>query len=83
MCGKKAEAYAALDSLKLQKGHILPTNSVQIHLGLGGTGDAFACLDRPVDERDQMMRSIHSYPHFDPIREDLRFAALLRTMKLE
>lgn len=54
-----------------------------IHLGLGELGEAFAWMNRAVDDRDQMMTPIRSYPFFDPIRADPRFAALLRKMNLE
>lgn len=83
VCGKKAEARAVLDSLKRQERYILPTSFAHVHLGLGEIDAAFEWFDRAVDEQDQMMMPILSYAHFDPIREDPRFAALLRKMKLE
>ena len=82
VCGKKAEARAVLDSLKRQVRYVLPTSFAHIYLGLGEIGAAFEWFDRAVNERDQMMMPILSYAHFDPIREDPRFAALLRKMKL-
>ena len=36
-----------------------------------------------VEGRDQLMMPILSYAHYDPIREDPRFVALLRKMKLK
>jgi TolB-like protein/tetratricopeptide (TPR) repeat protein len=54
-----------------------------IHLGLGELEQAFAWMNRAVDERDPMMTPIRSYPFFDPIQADPRFAALLRKMNLE
>jgi hypothetical protein len=40
-------------------------------------------MDRAIDERDPMMTPIRSYPFFDPIRTDERFALLLRKMNLD
>jgi len=42
----------------------------------------FEWFDRAVEERDQIMMPILSYAHFDPLRNDPRFAAVLRKMKL-
>ena len=52
-------------------------------LGLGELDEAFAWMNRAIDERDPMMTPIRSYPFFDPIRADPRFEALLRKMNLE
>jgi hypothetical protein len=49
---------------------------------LGELEEAFAWMNRAVDERDPMMTPIRSYPFFDPIRADPRFGALLRKMNL-
>ena len=51
-------------------------------LGLGEF-EAFALMDRAIDERDSMMTPIGSYPFFDPMRADPRFVELLRKMKLD
>jgi hypothetical protein len=40
-------------------------------------------MDRAIEERDPIIVPIKSYPFFDPIRSDPRFAALLRKMKLD
>ena len=52
-------------------------------LGLGELDEAFAWMNRAVDQRDPMMTRIKSYEFFDPIRSDPRFAVLLRKMNLE
>ncbi len=83
VCGKKAEARAVLEQLQGSERYILPTSFAHVYLGLGEIDAAFEWFDRAVEERDQMMMPILSYAHFDPIREDPRFAALLRKMKLE
>ena len=71
-----------LAALQRSERYGLPTNVGQIHLGLGEIDAAFECFDQAVEERDQNMMPILSYAHFDPIRGDPRFEALLRKMKL-
>jgi hypothetical protein len=39
-------------------------------------------MNRAIEQRDPMMTPIKSYPFFDPIRGDPRFAGLLRKMRL-
>ncbi|MGE5325846.1 MAG: winged helix-turn-helix domain-containing protein [Deltaproteobacteria bacterium] len=82
VCGKKAQAREVLEGLKGQERYILPTTFAHIYLGLEETDAAFEWLDRAVEERDQMIMPILSYAHYDPIRQDPRFAPLLHKMKL-
>jgi TolB-like protein len=82
VCGREAEARAVLERLRRSERYVLPTSIAHIHFGLGEIDAAFEWFDRAVEERDQMMMPILSYGHFDPIRNDPRFAALLRKMKL-
>lgn len=82
VCGRKDEARGVLEQFHRSDRYILPTNVAHLHLGLGEVDAAFEWFDRAVDERDQNMMPILSYAHLDPIREDPRFAALLRKMKL-
>jgi len=82
VCGRKDEARGVLEQLYRSQRYILPTSFAHVHLGLGEIDAAFEWFDRAVEERDQNMMPILSYAHFDPIREDPRFAALLRKMKL-
>jgi len=81
-CGKKAEARAVLQQLRGLDSYVLPTAFAHTHLGLGELDAAFEWFDRAVEERDQNMMPILSYGHFDPIRNDPRFAALVGKMKL-
>jgi TolB-like protein/Tfp pilus assembly protein PilF len=83
--GTKAEARTLLKRLHglSEKVYVPPTSFAWIHIGLKELDAAFEWLNRAVDERDQYMMPIKSYGFFDPIRNDPRFAALLRKMKLE
>ena len=83
VCGRKAEARAVLEQFQRSERYILPTSVAHVHLGLGEIDAAFEWFDRAVEERDQNMMPILSYAHFDPLRADPRFAALLRKMNLK
>lgn len=83
--GETSEARDVLKRLHgmAAQAYVPPTSFAWIHLGLGEIDIAFECLNRAVDECDQLMMAIKSYAFFDPIRPDPRFAALLRKMNLE
>jgi TolB-like protein len=63
--------------------YVPPSAFAWIHLGLGEIDSAFEWMNRAVDDCDQFMMPIKTYPIFDPIRSDPRFIALLRKMNLE
>jgi TolB-like protein/Tfp pilus assembly protein PilF len=83
--GNAAEARDLLQRLQRMAAtaYVPPTAFAWIHLGLGDVDSAFEWLDRAIDARDQLMMPIKSYPIFDPIRSDPRFAGLLRKMNLD
>jgi hypothetical protein len=63
--------------------YVPPTSFAWTYLGLRDVDTAFVWLDRAIDARDQFMMPIKSYAFFDPIRDDPRYHALLRKMKLD
>jgi TolB-like protein/Tfp pilus assembly protein PilF len=83
--GNAAEVRELLEQLRRMAAtaYVPPTAFAWIYLGLGEWDSAFEWLDRAIDSRDQLMMPIRSYPLFDPIRADPRFAALLRKMNLD
>ncbi len=85
LSGNTSEAHALLQRLydKAAVGYVPPTSLAWIHLGLGETDAAFEWLDRAVDACDQLLMPIKSYSFLHPIRNDSRFATLLRKMNLE
>lgn len=82
VCCRKLETRAVLKQLQRSERYTLPTNFAHVHFGLGEFDAAFGWFDRVVEERDQNMMPILSYAHFDPTRQDSRFTALLRKMRL-
>ena len=82
--GNDVEARDLLARLHAKAGqtYVPASTFAWIHLGLGELDEAFAWMNRAIDQRDPMMTPIKSYPFFDPIRADPRFAALLRKMNL-
>jgi serine/threonine-protein kinase len=63
--------------------YVLPTSFAWIHLGLGEIDQAFTWMEKAIEERDPIIIPIKSYAFLDPLRDDPRFHALLRKMKLE
>jgi serine/threonine-protein kinase len=82
VCGRRDEARGLLEQFYRSERYILPSTFGHMHLGLGEIDAALEWFDRAIEERDQNMMPILSYAHFDPIRDEPRFAALVRKMKL-
>ena len=76
------EVLAGLHAAATQM-YVLPTSFAWIHLGLGEIDQAFTWMERAIDDRDPIIIPIKSYPFLDPVRNDPRFAALLRKMNLD
>ena len=56
---------------------VSPTSFVWIYVGLGEFDDAFAWIERAIDDRDSLIIPIKIYPFLDPLRSDPRYVALL------
>jgi TolB-like protein len=82
--GRHTEAKAILAELDAAESrcYVSPINRAWVYIGLGDFDAAFRWLDRAVDERDPHVLHFPCKPVYDPIRQDLRFAALLRKMRL-
>jgi TolB-like protein len=83
--GNTAEARMLLQRLHAtaSQTYVSPTSYAWIHLGLGEIDDAFAWMERSIDEGDAFIIPIKTYPFLDPLRTDPRFPALLHKMSLE
>ena len=83
--GRTDEAREVLGELQAaadRQVYVPPTSFAWTYLGLGDVDNTFAWLDRAVEASDRMMVPIQLYWFFDPLRDDPRFADLLRRMKL-
>jgi TolB-like protein len=83
--GRADEARGVLERLEAMAltRCVPPSMFAFTYLGLRDVDRAFEWFDRAVDARDQIMMPIKTYVFFDPLRNDPRFHALLRKMKLE
>jgi len=82
--GNKTEAQMLLDELKrLSKQEYLPPTSIAlIYTGLGQKDQAFAELQRGLEERAFQMQWIRLDPRWDSLRSDPRYHELMRRMGL-
>jgi serine/threonine-protein kinase len=82
--GHHAEARAALAQLEAadRQGYAPRLSRAQVYLGLGDTDAVFEWLDRAIDERDPGILDLPCKPIWDTVRNDPRFATLLRKMRL-
>ncbi len=53
-----------------------------VHLGLGEIGRALDCLEEGCDRRESQLSAIQVHPVYDPLRNEPRFQALLRRLRL-
>ena len=64
-------------------GHGSPYSVANVYTALGDRDEAFAWLERALEDRDRMMTSLRVHPRLDPLRDDPRFAGLLVRMRLD
>jgi tetratricopeptide (TPR) repeat protein len=83
--GRRAEALRLINELKRrgQKGYVPTAPFVQAYVGLGDYDEAFAWFERACRERSNIMQWIKVEPFPDPVRNDPRFADLLRRVGLD
>jgi tetratricopeptide (TPR) repeat protein len=83
--GQKGEALKILERLheQIAKGEYVPAlNVAGIYMNLGDRDRAFAWLNKAVDERESRLVNIKVGLDFDVMRDDPRFAGLLKRMNL-
>jgi TolB-like protein/tetratricopeptide (TPR) repeat protein len=82
--GRRSDALRLLSELKLRRkaGYIPSAAFVNAYVGLGDNEQAFYWLEQAYREQSNILQFAKSYPYFDPIRSDPRFADLLRRVGL-
>lgn len=85
IAGRRAEALKILNEFKekSKKEYIRSYLIAIIYAGLGEQDQAIEWLEKAYDEHDHSMVWLKVGPQFDSLREDPRFQALLKKMKLE
>jgi serine/threonine-protein kinase len=80
--GRRREASQVLDELRQRspRQYVSPMLGALIAIGMGDHDQAFDWLEKAYADRAQMLSEIKAEPAFDPLRQDPRFAELLRRM---
>ena len=83
--GDRAAANQMLEELKARatREYLDPAILAYIYIGLGESDQAFAYMERAYQEHSGAIGWLQVEPHFDPLRSDPRFAALVRRMGLK
>ncbi len=85
MCGRAADARLLLDELlqRSRREYVSGLYLALIHFGLGNTDEAFAYLERTVEERDPCLTGLNVWPVLDMVRSDPRFLLVQSKMGLQ
>jgi len=82
--GRRDEAEATLRKLEAarERGYVSAVAFAILHIGLGNLSSALDWAERAYDERRGWLAYVNVSPIFDPLRNEPRFAALVRKMGL-
>jgi len=82
LSGQRKEALRVRQRIEAmsKQGYVSPYWTAALLVALGETDPVFARLEKAYAERDAWLIFLGGDPHFDPIRSDARFQALLRRM---
>ena len=83
--GRRSDALRLLGELKRRKqtGYVPAAAFVKAYLGLGEYDRAFFWLEEAYKEQSNLLQFLKVHPIFDPVRDDPRFANLLRRVGLD
>jgi hypothetical protein len=59
-----------------------PYEFALVHMGMGDKDEAFACLEKALDDHSSWLIWIKTEPTFDLLRSDPRFAAIAHRLGL-
>jgi len=84
-CGRREEARAILEHLKKlsEQKYVSPYFLAWVHVGLGERDSAFKCLESAIELRDEWLIWLGTDPWLDYLRDDPRFADLLKQVGLK
>jgi TolB-like protein/Flp pilus assembly protein TadD len=85
LAGRDAEARSILGRVKehAKHGYVLPMDFSLIYAALGERDEAFRWLRKAFEERSPLIIFINVAAWYDPVRDDPRFAALVRDLALQ
>jgi serine/threonine-protein kinase len=83
--GRRTDALHIIEELKRREreSYVPPAPFVHAYIGLGDRDRAFASLERAYHEHSNIVQFVKTHPLYDPLRDDPRFAELVRRVGLE
>ena len=81
--GERAKAEEILQKIRSTQNDVSPGELAVLQAALGNREEAFALLERALAERDSRLPYIVIGPLLDPLRDDPRFADLVRRIGLQ
>jgi serine/threonine-protein kinase len=83
--GRRSDALRLLEELKRRKqtGYVPAAAFVKAYLGLGDYDQAYFWLEEAYKEQSNILQFLKVHPIFDPVRNDPRFANLVRRVGLD
>lgn len=83
--GRMGEAEAVAERMKSMRAHryVSPTDQAKLAIALGRYDETFEHVERCIAERRGWVAYVRVDPMWDPVRDDERFRALMRRMRLD
>ncbi len=83
--GRRTKALSLINEMKQrrQTSYVPSGAFINPYLGLGDYDEAFAWFERAYQEKSNILQFLKVHPFFDPVRNDPRFADLLRRVGLD